>query len=227
VTRVASAIFALVLAFVEGEPSQMPLSCHPSLEEVLSNVKAASEKVKDLRAEFVQEKIMTVLDESEKSTGQAFYRFPDLLVLHHEKPEEVTMWIKGREVLVYEKEIDQLRKYSLSEEDRDLTFLAARLDTKALEKRFALSLKKAFRKEEEDFFIVELTPTSEELRADIDRVEAEVSGRSWLVRRISIYETNRDITNITFSKVRLNTGLSGDDVIPEVPEGKRVIDLSE
>ena len=63
--------------------------------------------------------------------------------------------------------------------------------------------------------------------ARIDRVEVEISDERWLVKRISIYETNRDITHITFSNVRLNTGLHGGKELPKIPEGKRVIDLSE
>jgi len=220
-------IAALLLALGSEAPLQQPSPCQPSLEDILSNVKTTSAGINDLRAEFVQEKVMTVLGEKEKSVGQIFYKRPDLLVIRHDKPEKVTMWFRGCEVLIYEEHIDQLRKHLMSEEDRDLSFLAARFDRKALEKRFSLALKKAFMEKDEELFLVELTPKSEELKADIDNVEVVISRRTWLVRRISIHETNRDVTHITFGEVWLNTGLSGGKAIPKVPEGKPNIDLSE
>ena len=226
-TMLTSLMVALILALGPEEPLPQNATSNPTLETVLSNVKKASENIEDLRAEFVQENIFTVFDEKEKSAGQVFYRRPDLLIMRQEKPEEVTTWMKGREIMVYEKEVDQLRKYALSEEDRDLSFLAARFDGRVLEKRFSLCLKRTLRKRNERLFVVELIPKSEELAADIDRVEVEISDERWLVKRISIYETNRDITRITFSNIRLNTGLRGSEDLPKMPEGKQVIDLSE
>jgi len=198
----------------------------PALEDVLKNLAHSCEKVRDLRAQFTQEKILTIFEEKEKTSGRLFYKRPQLIVWWQEKPEEMIIWIHGTEMLEYEKRINQVRKYLLSEQDRDMWFLSVRFDRKTLETRFSLRLKETTSSGKDKLFVIELVPNSEDLAADIERVEVTVSSKNWLVERVSIYETNRDVLNIRFRNIRINAGIDEARDLPKLPADAQVIDLS-
>jgi len=221
-----SLLLGLSLSLVSDSAEQPARPSEPELEAVFSNVTKTYEKIRDLRAQFSREKILTELEMKEEATGDLFYIRPELIVSWQKKPEEMIVSITGTQMLEYEKRINQLRKYLLSEQDRDMWFLSVRCDRKTLETYFLLRLKEKIPSGKDTLFVIELVPKSEDLAADVKRVEVAVPSSNWLVNRVSIYETNRDVTTVRFSDIRINTGINEARDLPKVPEDAEVIDLS-
>ncbi len=221
-----SLLLGLSLSLVSDSAEQPAHPSEPELEAVFSNVTKTYEKIRDLRAQFSREKILTELEMKEEATGDLFYIRPELIVSWQKKPEEMIVSITGTQMLEYEKRINQLRKYLLSEQDRDMWFLSVRCDRKTLETYFLLRLKEKIPSGKDTLFVIELVPKSEDLAADVKRVEVAVPSSNWLVNRVSIYETNRDVTTVRFSDIRINTGINEARDLPKVPEDAEVIDLS-
>jgi len=221
-----SLLLGLSLSLVSDSAEQPARPSEPELEAVFNNVTKTYEKIRDLRAQFSREKILTELEMKEEATGDLFYIRPELIVSWQKKPEEMIVSITGTQMLEYEKRINQLRKYLLSEQDRDMWFLSVRCDRKTLETYFLLRLKEKIPSGKDTLFVIELVPKSEDLAADVKRVEVAVPSSNWLVNRVSIYETNRDVTTVRFSDIRINTGINEARDLPKVPEDAEVIDLS-
>jgi outer membrane lipoprotein carrier protein len=197
------------------------------LDDVFKNVDARAEKLKDLKADFKQEKQLKVMkrpiqikgkvsvkktDKGPRICWESWETDPDT----GEKSAPQRMLVLGDE--------SKLISYSLDEKAGEWTdlgkgkfevqeFLAIGSSLSGMKKSFGVEL--GGRPAEGKGWELKLTPTSERLKKFIKELRIEVDPKEWVVSRIFVLEATGDTIDIRLSGFEVNAGV--DEAIYKVP----------
>ena len=178
------------------------------LEEVLSRLEERVSGIQTLKADFVQEKFLAVLDEPLLLKGTIFMQKPDLFSWIVREPLRYSMVIQGEVVRQWDEDTRRVEKISLSKNPvfkmaiqqlRDwlsgaYKSMLGQYEVKVLD-RSPISL--------------EFVPRDTALvQGVIDRVTVEFDRDERYIRRIQIHEKQGDRTLITFVNTLLNAPIA-------------------
>ena len=155
----------------------------------------AAQDFHSLSADIEHIKYTKVVDDKSVETGQIFVRRDDKMLIDFQKPDPRTILRTGDSIFVYTPKIHRVEEFNLGKHRAFADqYLALGFGTKgeALKKNYVLTLIG-----EEDFdsrktIVLELTPKSEQARAQISRIRMWIDEASWLPIQQKFFETSTE-----------------------------------
>jgi len=187
-------------ALVSGSAAASPL------DEALARIEAARAGVRTLRADFVQDKVVTLFAETVRSSGKLVVRRPDRLRWEVRAPDESLFVIAGPAVRYRlpgaRGNVDVRTAGALGAVLRDLVaFLAGPFADVRGRYRLALA--------ETSPLVLVATPTSRDVTRSVRALRLRFSRDLRVLEGVAIEEPGGDRADIRFSNVRIN---------PQVPD---------
>ena len=207
----------------DAAPATRPTE-DPALTRQLEAIDARAAKIKDFAADFRQEKSTTLLKKPLVSDGEVRVS-GHVIRWDTRNPEPAVLYSDGKEVRMHYPGQKLLEVYPI---DRRLGDLAAsplpRLGT--LREHFTLARAtdtKSFKPPKgRRVLALRLTPADASLRQHVDVVRVLLDIEAAHILELEIVDADGDRTHVSFTKVRLDTGLRADDLKLDVPPGTTV-----
>jgi len=175
------------------------------LEEVLARLEERMSAVQSLKANFVQEKHLAILDQPLVLRGSIFMQKPDLFAWHVREPLRYSMVIEGEAVSQWDEDTGQVQKISLSESP------PFRVAIRQLRDWFSGSYRPMRGEYEiavldEDPISITFVPRPSTFAQEfIERITIIFEGDERYLRQIRIVERRGDSTLLSFADTALNT----------------------
>jgi outer membrane lipoprotein-sorting protein len=224
------AVLALALGFCLGSAGDWagagqnrgPLT----LEAALKQLDAAAKDFHSLSAEMERTKVTVVVNDRSTETGSILVR-GDRMLLEMKAPDPRTILRTGDNLYIYNPGLKRVEEYSLGK-NRALfdQYLLLGFGTKGseLHKGYLVTLLSEPVLDERKTVELELTPKSEEVRANISKIQIWFDESSWLPVQQQFYETGSgDYFIIRYSKVVRNPDLGEAHFKPHWPKGTQKI----
>jgi outer membrane lipoprotein-sorting protein len=188
--RFSCALFLAFIAPASGAFAQAPQKW--TLDSVLGMMDAAARDFHSLTANVEHIKYTDVVKDTSNETGQLWLRKKDdKMRIEFAKPDERTILRSGENLSIYNPKINRVEEYNLGK-NRSLVdqYLELGFGTRSE------NLKKTYQvvfTGEQDFdgkktILLELTPKSDEVRAQISKVQIWVEESSWLTVQQKFFE---------------------------------------
>lgn len=211
----------------EPAPTELRISdpaAQAAFEARLAGVREKLERVKDLRADFVQQKQTALLKSPIASSGSLTSKGARVL-WQTRKPRPMGMLVCESEVRIHYPDDKLLEIYPIGSGFREATggplprleqlrerFDFVELDTQVLSSAPDCSHLVALR----------LTPRSDELKKHVAWVHVLIDESIPCANRIVIADPDGDETDLRFSNVRINSGVTDAEVELTLPGGVRI-----
>jgi len=193
-----------------------------TLDARLSAIDRRADGVRDLTADFTEEKFTVLLKEPMVSKGRVRV-LGSRTRWDTTSPRRTTMFTDERDVVLYFPEREAAEVYPI---DRRLQPLVVSPIPRVATLRKHFELKEISDDDSGDasrrHLLLELAPTSDTLAEHIDDVRVRIDTRLGLADRVEVIDAEGDRTVITFSNLRTNVGLSEQEVARDLPEGTEI-----
>jgi outer membrane lipoprotein-sorting protein len=198
-----------------------PAGVDEKLWNQMVEIDARGAAINDLAADFTQEKHTPLLKKPLVSTGQILIKGSASLWTTTQ-PEPTVMRIDDKEIrLLYPRQ----KVMEVYRTDERMGSLAASPFPRlaVLTKHFTFEQVPVRQlvpnADEGKFLAIRMKPTQEELRKHIDEVTVVLEIATGFVQRAQTIDTDGDRIVLTFSNLRINTGLKDKDLEMQVPAG--------
>ncbi|MFH0944950.1 MAG: outer membrane lipoprotein carrier protein LolA [Planctomycetota bacterium] len=198
-------LMALLALPLQGQEDPVPYSALTGAEQelFLKEMGAALKKVQSLRADFVQERHVSLFLDPLESRGICSFERPDRLRWEVVKPYASLLILNGRGVAKFDRVEGELRKMKLGGEDLLREVLGQitdwiQGDFSRADEMYALTLEKGAD------FRLRMQPRSEKLSKMIRAVELFVDPETHRVTKVVIREPGEDYLEIRFEQEQLN-----------------------
>lgn len=202
-------------------PRQKDLGPSDRLEALIERVRLAQASVETLESEFVQLKESAMLVEPVEATGVFFFSAPDRVRWEYETPDPITVLIVDDEMTTWYRDIQRAERVSVGRQSqRVLEFLGAGSSMEELLEYFSLTL--TLPDDPSEPYVLELTPRFDKVAKRIRGMTVWVDPEDFLPARLRYLETDGDITDFRFSRLRINAGVSEERFRLEMPKNVEV-----
>ncbi len=216
----ASCIFSTVaLTFLLAAPNQSHAR-DLDAELILKKMEDAAQKTRDLKADFRQERIYSLFDERNESSGKVYFKKPGKMLWRYSSPDNNSIYINGQQAIMYLPDIKQVQKISLLRDRKTESLLIGFCNT-AEEIKRNFNVKVLPPKDGRQ--VLELTPRREELSSQFKRLRLVIDEKNWRPTRIERFELGGDKTIFTFSNVKTNCKLKDSLFDFKIPDGVEVV----
>jgi len=184
------AIFAVLLSVSFHANAQAPQKW--TLESVLGMLDAGARDFHSLTANVEHIKYTDVVKDSSKETGQLWLRRKDdKMRIEFSKPDARTILRSGDSLSIYNPKINRVEEYNLGK-NRSLVDQYLELGFGTRSESLRKSYDVEFRGEQDldgkKTLLLELTPKSDEIRAQITKVQVWIDESSWLAIQQKFFE---------------------------------------
>lgn len=214
-----AAVIAGVMIVGTGQPASAP-----TFEQRLERLDARLAETADVRAAFEQSKRSAMLKKPMVSKGTILARGHSVLWQTVE-PQKMAMLVTEKEVRIHYPADRLLEVYPLDDRFRQ-SAIGPIPRAAALKEKFVVAelgvAAMTDAKETGHLLAMELTPREESLRRHVSSVRVLIDERVPCAVRVVVKDPDGDETDMRFSAVERNTGLTESDVDLRVPEGTRV-----
>jgi len=202
--------------------SQPTEAIDPKLSQEIDRIDRMVEQIHDLSADFEQLKHTALLKQPLRSSGTLRIK-GSMMRWDTVDPQPSTMTISESELRIYYPRQRTVEVYAIDQRMADIAASPLPRLSK-LSARFAIA---RIEWRPQNVTVVrplslELTPREQELRDRVERVRVVIDLDTACVAAAEIVYPDRDRTELTFKNVRINTGLTDDDVTLQVPKGTTV-----
>jgi outer membrane lipoprotein carrier protein len=183
---------------------------------VLDGIQRFYADARDLRADFAQVYTYKVYNRTQRSSGQVFFKKARMMRWDYKKPVEKVFVADGRTLWVYEPEENQVfqRDLGSSQLPVALTFMSGE---GRLEEEFDARLMQS----PAASYVIELIPKRHE--GDYRSLLLTVDRATFAVQASTVVDPVGNSNQVTFSNVRINSGLPDAAFRFTPPKGVRVI----
>jgi outer membrane lipoprotein-sorting protein len=198
-------VFGLVLVstLVKGQyPGFSPIAGGTNFKEQFS---LASQKIRSIRCDFIQEKNLSMLSEKVSSKGKFWFKKDNLVRMEYNEPFQYLMIINKDNIFLKDGNKENLVSVSsnkLFQQINKITVDCVRgtaLDNPDF--RFRIF-------ENSQSFLVELTPVARSLKAYFKNINITVDKKDYSVSKIDMIELSGDDTLIRFINKEFNVEIS-------------------
>lgn len=215
----ASGILVAVSFVAHFEPTQAAVPT--SRSEILAAHCRARDRLKTLRARFVQTKVFELLDETDESGGTLYYRKPDAVRWQYTRPDSSYTVLRGDSGWAVFPHIRQVQRFDLrgSRAANVLAIVGFGACGPDLETSFEISLGPAV----DEMPVLVLIPKAAALASSFDRIELVLDPKSYLPRRVAMHETAGDTTRFEFLDLQPGAPIEPALFEYRVPKGYEVV----
>jgi outer membrane lipoprotein-sorting protein len=192
-------------------------------DSVLSMVDAGARDFRTLTANVEHIKYTEVVKDSSVESGQMWLRKKDeKMRIEFTKPDPRTILRSGESLFIYTPKINRVEEYNLGK-NRALVDGYLELGFGTRSENIRKSYQVAFAGEQDldgrKTLLLELTPNSEEMRAQISKVQVWIDESSWLPAQQKFLETNSgDYLLIHYSDMKKNLKIDESRFKPDWPK---------
>jgi outer membrane lipoprotein carrier protein len=218
--RHAFLILLLALSFAAERPAQTGDPA-PDLNKRLDDLDRRIAQIKDLTANFEQQKKSALLKKPLTSSGTVKVKGPKVY-WDTTKPHRTVMTIDTTEVRIYYPEQKTVEIYPVQ---GDMATLSSsplpRMSV--IREQFEITEIKPQdidpAAKPDGLIAIKLTPKNASLKEHIQQVRVLIDAAAAAARRVEITDADGEQTTLTFTNVKTNTGLTDKDVELSVPKG--------
>ncbi len=191
------------------------------LDSILKEMDKRQKEIKDLRANFSQEKVLELLEEKLISQGRMKYKKPDRMSWEYFEPDPLLMIIKGQRMWLYYPDMKVAEKYDLVRAGETLgLFVGFEKSMEYLKKNYQIRLLE----KEKNFCSLELIPRREEELRYLSKIILWINAKEYWPIKTKIFEPNGDTTLIEFKDIEINTEIPDSEFEFKVPKGVEVVE---
>ena len=214
-------VFALSawLAFAAGSALRaQQSSARMTTDDVLRMMDSSAKSFKSLTADLENIKYTAVVKDTSTETGQIFVRRDQKMRIEIAQPDKRTILRSGDSLYVYTPKINRVEEYNLGK-NRSLIdqYLLLGFGSKSenLKKSYDVALTGEADLDQRKVAVLELTPKSEQVRAQIMKIQMWIDEASWLPIQQKFYEaTAGDYTLFHYLRIKENLKL-GDSIFKQ------------
>ena len=159
---------------------------------VLAMMDKSAKDFRSLTADIENVKFTAVVNDTSTETGQIFVRHDQKMRIDITKPEPRTILRTGDSLFLYNPKMNRVEEYNLGK-NRAMVDQYVRLGfgTKSddLKKSYLVTVTGEQELDHKKTVVVELTPKSDQVRAQITRIQMWIDEASWLPIQQKFYET--------------------------------------
>ena len=182
----AAGAFACALAAFAGQNEQ-----HWTVEGVLAMMDKSAQDFHSLTADVQRTKFTAVVNDNSSESGQMWIRKDEKMRIEFSKPDPRTILRSGDSLYIYTPKINRVEEYDLGKNramvDQYL-LLGFGTRTDSLKKSYLVSLNAEEQIDGRKVVVIELTPKSDQVRAQITRIQMWVDEAAWLPIQLKFYE---------------------------------------
>ncbi len=191
----------------QTKPARSPGEPPLTLQNVLKRMTEAAGHLKSLTADIERTKVTVVVNDKSTESGQLFYRKDDRLRIEFSKPDTKIVLLKGDRAQIYTPKIKQVQEYDLSKHRGlvdELLLIGFGKSAKDLQKGYLVTLMGETEMDGRSVAQLELTPKSEKLRAQINKIHLWLDMVSWLPIHQKFFEAGGDYFEIHYTEAKSN-----------------------
>jgi len=189
------------------------------LETVVSRLQDNYKEIKDYRASFVQEAKIKGYPRPQITSGEVFYKKPGMMRWNYDKPDLQEIVTDGKVIWMYSPSLDQVMKADFAKTSQSKVAEAFLSGMGNISKDFNISIENGKGKKTD--IILMLTPKDE--RDPVKSIELSVDRETIYVRKSVMTDIYGNVTAVSLSDFKVNTGIKEKlfDFVP--PEGVEII----
>ena len=197
-----------------------------NLEYVLSMMDRSAEDFHSLTAAIEHIKYTAVVKDTSTESGEIFVRKDGKMRIDFQSPDPRTILRNGDNLYIYTPKINRVEEYNIGK-NRAMAdqYLALGFGTRIenLKKNYALNLSGEEEVEGHKAAVLELTPTSEDVKKQISKIQMWVDESSWLPIQQKFFEAgSEDYFMSRYTKVMKNLKLGDGKFKADWPKGTKV-----
>jgi outer membrane lipoprotein-sorting protein len=197
-----------------------------TLDFVLSMMDRAAQDFRSLTAAVEHIKYTAVVKDTSTETGEIFVRKDSKMRIDFQAPDPRTILRNGDNLYIYTPKINRVEEYNIGK-NRAMAdqYLALGFGTRSenLKKNYAVTLGGEEEVDGHKAVVLDLTPSSGEVRKQIAHIQIWVDESSWLPVQQKFFETGSgDYFMSRYSKVMKNLKLGDGKFKPDWPKGTKV-----
>ncbi len=184
---------------------------------ILRQLALVQSKVDDFTADLIQEKRISLLEKDIISHGVIAFKRPDKVLIELFDPDPCLMVVDGNSLWLYFKRERVAQRYHVG--------------NNPMLKRYLMILDNPLRGEwgeytsirrEGGFVVLDVTPG--EAEAIFSKITLWVSNKSWLIKKLALYEKSGDLTTLSYENIRLNTGIPDSHFKVDLPADVEILE---
>ncbi len=196
---------------------------HWTVDSVLHQLDHEAKGFHSLTAGIEQTKVTVAVNDKSTEIGQIFVRRDEKMRIEFTQPDARTILRTGNDLFLYNPKIKRVEEYDLGKH-RDLVdqFVLLGFGTSGseLQKGYLVALLGEETLDNHPVVKLELTPKSEEVRNQINKVHIWIDESTWLAAQQQFFETGSgDYFIIHYTNVVKNPTLSDEKFKPRWPRG--------
>lgn len=197
-----------------------------TLDFVLAMMDRAAQDFRSLTAAVEHIKYTAVVKDTSTETGEIFVRKDSKMRIDFQAPDPRTILRNGDNLYIYTPKINRVEEYNIGK-NRAMAdqYLALGFGTRSenLRKNYAVALGGEEEIDGHKAVVLDLTPSSGELRKQIAHIQIWVDESSWLPVQQKFFETGSgDYFMSRYTKVMKNLKLGDGKFKPDWPKGTKV-----
>jgi outer membrane lipoprotein-sorting protein len=221
------AFLAAVLLTAPPAASQRKRKLPPDFTEILSRMNDSAKNLKTLAADLEYTKVTVLVNDKSTETGRLFYhKGKKQILINITKPETKTVLFKKNKAEIFLPKINQIQEYDLKEQSglvEEFFLLGFGTETDKLKKDYDLKFVTEEELDGDTTAVLELTPRSEKIAAELTKIQLWVSEESWLPAQQKFIEPGGDYFVARYTAVKVNRRLPASTFqIPAPKDAKRV-----
>lgn len=208
------------------DPDAPGLSVSDRSRLLLERIRGEQERLVSLEAEFVQQRESEFLAAPEESRGRFAYLAPDLVRWDYDEPKPVSMVIRDNEMLTWYKDLGKAERLKVGKVSSQVfRYLNASGSLESLMKYFAVTV--SFPKLPTEPYRLELAPRYARIKKRLAGMSLRIDRALFLPIGVRYVESNGDVTEYRFEKLRRNGAVAAGRFDLALPPGVevRTIDL--
>ncbi len=190
------------------------------LKDVLDNLQKRYEKIKDYQADFSQEAVLKLGQTTEKAFGKIYIKKPDMMRWDYDKPRRQQIIINKSEIIIYVPDEKQVMKDRAPQGSINMTSFITNIAR--IREDFNIAFSQNKKEPNSGKYFLELTPKKEGM--NITRAVLDVSEKDFLIEKLSITDLQGNITNVSFSDIKIDAGIRDSLFTFKIPKGVEVIE---
>ncbi len=194
----------------------------------LDSYEAAKKELSSMTADFVQKKIFTLFEETDKSEGKVLFKKPDQVLWRYESPSPSETFLVGEDSWSVIPATKQVQKIHVAggNASRIFQILGLGKSEERLDKSFEIKEIPAA-EDEKGYKLLSLVPKVDSLKPYYSEIIVKLSIQDFLPRQVTLKEQSGDITEIILNNLETNEPVEDSVFEFKVPEGYQLIDYND
>lgn len=222
VSWLALARFCLLTSALQLPVSAAQEGPHWTTQTVLDRMDKAASDFRSLSADIEQIKYTAVVKDTSTETGQIFVRRDQKMRIVLSKPDPKTILRTGDSLFIYTPKINRVEEFNLGKHRTIIDqYMRLGFGTKSQDLRRSYDINLAGEEEIDNrkTLLLDLIPKSEDIRAQITRIQMWVDQNTWLPIQQKFYEASGgDYFLVKYSNMMKNLKIDDSKFKPDWPK---------